>query len=56
MAPLKFAVRRSLPFEDDLEAAPTPRLWFSLISASHSLLSLILIFLAALGLRRKFQL
>ena len=56
LGPLKFAVRRSLPFEDDLNRAPKARLAFSLVSAVHSLFSLVLIFLAALGLRRKFQL
>ncbi|WP_158025535.1 pentapeptide repeat-containing protein [Maricaulis sp. W15] len=55
LGPLKFALTDSQPFAAMTADAPATRLLLGLLSAGQSLISLILLFLSALALRRKFQ-
>ncbi|RKR03875.1 pentapeptide repeat-containing protein [Maricaulis maris] len=55
LGPLKFALTDSQPFAAMTADAPGTRLLLGLLSAGQSLISLILLFLSALALRRKFQ-
>jgi len=55
MGPLQFAITDHAPFGQMVQQAPLFRLLLGVLSAIQSLISLILLFLTALALRRQFQ-
>ncbi|WP_421785594.1 hypothetical protein [Hyphobacterium sp.] len=55
LGPLKLIFTGSTPYGHIIDSAPAFRLVLGFLSAIQSLISIILLFLAALALRRQFQ-